>query len=106
MCSTWFGLFLSGAAALVIACAASGTGACSAAGYASNAFDIAPRHADVIWGISNTFGTVPGIVGIFITGWFVDRTGSFAAPFLLTAGFSLLGAIAFLVFGSGARRID
>ena len=28
----------------------------------ANCFDIAPKYADVIWGISNTFATLPGIV--------------------------------------------
>ncbi len=93
-------------AGLILACAAAGLGACVIAGFAPNCFDIAPRHADVIWGISNTVATLPGIVGVFITGWLVDRTGSFAAPFYLTAGIALLGAVAFLVFGSGERRID
>ncbi|GAC1582664.1 MAG: hypothetical protein NVS3B5_17060 [Sphingomicrobium sp.] len=41
-----------------------------------------------------------------MTGWLVDRTGSFAAPFLVTAGISLLGAFVFLAFASGERQID
>jgi MFS transporter, ACS family, solute carrier family 17 (sodium-dependent inorganic phosphate cotransporter), other len=93
-------------AGLIMMCAASGLGACVIAGFAPNSFDIAPRHADVIWGISNTLATLPGIVGVFITGWLADRTGSFAAPFVLTAGLSLLGAVVFLILGSGERRID
>lgn len=68
--------------------------------------NVAPRHADVIWGISNTFATLPGIIGVYATGWLVDRTGSFGAPFFLTAGISLFGAVVFLVFASGERRID
>jgi hypothetical protein len=36
----------------------------------------------------------------------VDRTGSYAAPFLLTAGLSVCGGIFYLVFGSGERQID
>ena len=55
-------------------------------GFGPNSFDIAPRHADVIWGISNTFATIPGVVGVFVTGWLVDRTGSYSAPFAVTAG--------------------
>jgi ACS family sodium-dependent inorganic phosphate cotransporter len=60
----------------------------------------------VIWGISNTVGTLPGIFGVFITGWLVDRTGTYAAPFLLTAGLSVCGGIFYLVFGSGKRQIE
>ncbi len=105
-----FFLLLPGAtsltAALVLMCCASGSCACSSAGFAPNCFDVAPRQADVIWGISNSFATLPGIIGVYATGWLVDRTGSFGAPFFLTAGISLFGAVVFLVFASGERKID
>jgi ACS family sodium-dependent inorganic phosphate cotransporter len=96
----------SATSALVLMCGASGAFAFSLAGFAPNCFDIAPRYADVIWGISNTTATLPGIVGVFVTGWLIDRTGSFAAPFLLTAAISLFGGIFYLVFGSGRREIE
>ncbi len=60
----------------------------------------------MIWGISNTVATLPGIVGVFVTGWLVDRTGTFVAPFLLTAAISVTGALFYLIFGSGTRQID
>ena len=93
-------------AAVLIMCGATGTAACAMSGFAPNCFDIAPKYADVIWGISNTFATLPGIVGIYVTGWLVDRTGTFGAPFVLTAVVSLLGAAVYLAFGSGQRQID
>lgn len=85
---------------------AAGTLAFCLAGFGPNCFDIAPRYADVIWGISNTFGTIPGIVGVAVTGWLVQRTGSYTAPFVLTAAVSVVGALVFLRFGSGVRQID
>lgn len=91
---------------LILMCFATGTAAFSFAGFAVNAFDVAPRHADVIWGISNTFATVPGIVGVAVTGWLVDRTGGYSAPFVTTAGVLALGALVFLTMGSGRREID
>ena len=91
-------------AAVLIMCCATGTSACAMSGFAPNCFDIAPKYADVIWGISNTFATLPGIVGIYVTGWLVDRTGTFGAPFVLTAAVSLFGAAFYLVFGSGRRH--
>jgi ACS family sodium-dependent inorganic phosphate cotransporter len=93
-------------AAVVIMCFATATSACAVSGFAPNCFDIAPKYADVIWGVSNTFATLPGIVGIYVTGWLVDRTGAFSAPFVLTAGISLFGAIFYLVFASGQKHID
>jgi ACS family sodium-dependent inorganic phosphate cotransporter len=93
-------------AAVLLMCGATATSACAMSGFAPNCFDIAPKYADVIWGISNTFATLPGIVGIYVTGWLVDRTGTFGAPFVLTAIVSLLGAAFYLAFGSGQRHIE
>jgi ACS family sodium-dependent inorganic phosphate cotransporter len=93
-------------AALILTCCATGLLAVCFAGFAPNSFDIAPRYADVIWGLSNTFATIPGIVGVFLTGWLVDRTGSFATPFLVTAAVAFVGAILYLVLASGERLLE
>ena len=92
--------------AVALMCGATATSACAMSGFGPNCFDIAPKYADVIWGISNTFATLPGIVGVYITGWLLDRTGSFVAPFLLTAAIAVFGAVFYLVFGSGRQQID
>jgi ACS family sodium-dependent inorganic phosphate cotransporter len=94
------------ALAVVLMCCASGALACNFSGYAVNSFDVAPRHADVIWGISNTFATIPGIVGVAVTGWLVDRTGGYTAPFIVSASIAVLGGAFFLVAGSGERKIE
>jgi ACS family sodium-dependent inorganic phosphate cotransporter len=105
-----FLLLLPGAASvkvgLILMCCASGSFAITCSGFAPNGLDIAPRHADVIWGISNTFATLPGIFGVFLTGWLVDHTGSFAAPFFVTAGVAFFGALVFLLLASGERQIE
>ena len=93
-------------AAVILTCFATGSLAFCFAGFAPNSFDIAPRYADVIWGLSNTFATIPGIVGVFVTGWLVQRTGSYAAPFRATAGIAFLGMLTFLAIASGDRQID
>jgi MFS transporter, ACS family, solute carrier family 17 (sodium-dependent inorganic phosphate cotransporter), other len=93
------------AAVILMTCAAGSFAFCFA-GYAPNGFDLSPRYADVIWGLSNTVGTLPGIFGVYLTGWLVDHTGTFAAPFYVTTGVSFLGALVFLVFASGERQID
>jgi ACS family sodium-dependent inorganic phosphate cotransporter len=94
------------AMAVLLMCGASGTLSICLAGYASNPFDIAPRHADIIWGLSNTAGTIPGIVGVYVTGWLIDRTGSYNAPFFLAAAVALVGAIVYVVYASGVREIE
>jgi MFS transporter, ACS family, solute carrier family 17 (sodium-dependent inorganic phosphate cotransporter), other len=93
-------------AAVILTSAAAGLFALCFAGYAPNCLDIAPRHGDVVWGLSNTVGSLPGIFGIYLTGLMVDRTGSFAAPFYITTGVSLFGALVFLAFASGEKQID
>lgn len=92
--------------AVLLMCGASGTLAFCLAGFAANPFDIAPRHADVIWGLSNTAGTLPGIFGVYITGWLIDRSGSYNAPFFLTAAVGIIGAIVYMLYASGDREIE
>lgn len=91
--------------AVLLMCGATGTLAVCLAGFSPNCFDIAPRYADVIFGISNTFATVPGIIGVAVTGWLVQRTGTYTAPFVVTAAVAVAGALVFLKFGSGRRQI-
>jgi len=91
---------------LLIMCGATGMLALCLGGFGPNCFDIGPRYADVIWGVSNTFATVPGIIGVAVTGWLVDRTGGYTAPFVATAALCGFGALVFLAFGSGRRQID
>jgi ACS family sodium-dependent inorganic phosphate cotransporter len=91
---------------VLLMCGAAGMLALCYAGYAVNGFDIAPRYADVLFGISNTFATVPGIIGVAVTGWLVERTGAYSAPFVVTAAVAVAGALVFLKFGSGRRQID
>lgn len=96
----------SAATGMLIMCAAAGTLAFTLAGFGPNCFDIAPRHASVIWGISNTFATIPGIIGVAVTGWLVERTGGYTAAFVVTASIAITGGLVFLVAGSGERTID
>lgn len=39
--------------------------------FSVNHLDVAPQHASVLMGISNTFATIPGIVSPIITGYIV-----------------------------------
>jgi ACS family sodium-dependent inorganic phosphate cotransporter len=77
----------------------------SMAGFASNHLDISPRHAGVIFGISNTAASIPGIVGVALTGYLVDLSGSFASAFYVTAGVYLFGLLVYLLFGTSKRLI-
>lgn len=66
-------------------------------GYAPALIDLAPRHAPLLVGLSNSFATIPGIVGVGATGFLVQATGSYAAPFLLTAAVGVAGAALFAI---------
>jgi ACS family sodium-dependent inorganic phosphate cotransporter len=94
----------SAAAALGLLCGATGALGFTWSGYAPNSLDIAPGHAALLAGFSNSFATIPGIVGVAVTGWLVDATGTYSAPFVLTAAVGATGALVYALFFS-ARRL-
>jgi ACS family sodium-dependent inorganic phosphate cotransporter len=75
-------------------------------GFAVNHMDIAPRHAGTLMGITNTAGTIPGIIGVYVTGVILDVTGSWALVFGVAAGVTLFGLAFYLMFSSGKRLFD
>lgn len=83
------------AAALSLLCAAAAALACSYSGYAAGVLDIAPHRGAVVFGFSNSFAAIPGILGVAATGWLVDWTGTYSAAFAVTAAISLAGALTF-----------
>jgi ACS family sodium-dependent inorganic phosphate cotransporter len=89
--------------AVIWLCISLGLGSFAFAGVGSNHLDISPRHAGVIFGISNTVATLPGIIGVVITGMLVDQTGTYASAFYLTAGIYLFGLVFYTLFGTGRR---
>jgi ACS family sodium-dependent inorganic phosphate cotransporter len=89
-----------------VMCGALGFLAFTWSGFSPNHLDIAPRQASVLMGITNTAGTIPGVIGVAVTGWLVDTTGSYASPFLLAAGISGMGALVWLLFASGRPVLE
>jgi ACS family sodium-dependent inorganic phosphate cotransporter len=89
--------------AVVLLSIALGLASFSFAGVGCNHLDISPRHAGVIFGISNTAATVPGIVGVALTGYLVDQTGTYASAFYLTAAILVFGWLVYLALGTGKR---
>lgn len=88
--------------ALLLLCGATAAMACSSAGYLAIYLDIAPHESGVLFAFGNSFGTLPGIVGVAVTGWLVDVTGTYFAAFILTAIVSVGGALAFGLFADAA----
>lgn len=92
--------------ALVLLCVTMALYAFSGSGFGSNHLDIAPRYAAALYGVSNTFATIPGIVGVAATGWLLDVTGSYTATFAVAAGINVVGGIVWLVWSTGEKVID
>jgi ACS family sodium-dependent inorganic phosphate cotransporter len=92
--------------ALALLCGALGALAITWGGFISNHLDIAPRHADVLMGITNTAGTIPGVVGVAVTGWLVDASGTYTAAFVLAACVNVVGAIVWLLFATAKPVVD
>ncbi|KAG0442457.1 hypothetical protein HPB47_015699 [Ixodes persulcatus] len=66
-----------------------------------NPQDIAPLHAGSVFGLMNTVGAIPGVVGVYLVGYVVDATRSWALIFHTTALLNVLGCGFFLAFGRG-----
>ena len=75
-------------------------------GFGTNHLDVAPRYAGVLLGITNTAGTLPGIMGVFVTGYLVEQSGSFDIAFTLASAIFVFGALVFLIFGKGEKLFD
>ena len=92
--------------ALVLLCTATGALGLTWCGYAPGFIDVAPRHSALLSGFSNTIATIPGIVGVTVTGWLLDVTGTYSAAFILTASISVLSAMVFGLFFSARPLIE
>jgi len=93
-------------AALFLMCGTLGCIALTWSGWAPNPLDTAPRYADVLAGISSTFGNIPGIVGVALTGWLLDQTGSYSIIFLITAAIQIFGGVMWLIYATGEKIFD
>lgn len=82
------------------------TGGISAAGVYMNQIDIAPRYAGFLLGITNTFGTVSGVVAPIVTGFFTENHSldGWRYVFWLSAGIQISGAVFYTIFGSSKQQ--
>lgn len=87
-------------AVIIVTCAMS-LNAFSNIGMNVNHIDLAPRHSGFLFGLSNSIGIVPGVIGVPLTGWMLEA-GSYNwdGVFGLTAAHYIVGLIVWLVFGS------
>ncbi len=92
--------------AIALMTAGSAIGAFALGGWGSNHMDVAPRHAGTLMGISNTAGTIPGIIGVYVSGLILQYTESWTLVFQVAAAINVFGVLFYLVFASGDRQID
>jgi ACS family sodium-dependent inorganic phosphate cotransporter len=93
-------------AAIALMCVALGVGSFAQSGFASNHLDIAPKYAGALMGLSNTAGTLPGVIGVAVTGYILDATGSWALVFGIAAGLYVAGTAVWLTFAKGEILFD
>jgi len=83
-----------------------GLGGLSWAGFGVNHLDIAPLYAPILMGISNTVGTLPGIMSPTLTGILIkDKTEEeWREVFLVTAAVYAVGALLYGLLASGEKQ--
>lgn len=69
-----------------------GLSALSLGAVSVNHLDIAPRHAGLVFGAGNTAATLAGLVSVPLTGWLLQRTGSWPLVFGLIAAHFVVGS--------------
>jgi len=92
--------------AIALMCVALGLGSFALSGFGSNHLDIAPRYAGALMGLSNTAGTLPGVIGVAVTGYILAATGSWPLVLGIAAGLYVAGAVTWLLFATGERLFD
>lgn len=83
-------------------------------GFASLGFrvsfnDISPSHAGLLYAVCNTFATISGFVGPAVTGILTEgpnghNTAHWQNVFYIAAAFYFIGAIVFVMFGTGEQQ--
>lgn len=86
------------------------------AGFAVNHLDIAPRYAGIVMGVSNTAGTLAGVVGVGLTGQILESAkaagmdltnpNTWTQVFYVPAFLCIFSAVIFLLFSTGERIFD
>ena len=71
--------------------------------YWANLVDLSPPNAGLLCGLSNTFATLPGIYGNFVSAALLESTCSWAAVFSMAILHWALGLAVYLRFASAER---
>ncbi|GFZ17840.1 phosphate transporter 4;6 [Actinidia rufa] len=109
-------LFRTAGGAVFCSSVALGFLALGRAGFAVNHMDVAPRYAGIVMGVSNTAGTLAGIVGVDLTGRLLEAAKtahldlsspeSWRAVFFIPGLLCFFSSFVFLLFSTGERIFD
>src|SRR5690606_33008518 len=89
--------------AIGILCVGVSFGAFAVGGFLVNHMDIAPRHAVKLMGITNTAGSISGVIGVYLSGYILQATNSWLLVFQVAAGVTFLGLVVYLLFASSEK---
>ncbi|KAG2423950.1 hypothetical protein HXX76_014891 [Chlamydomonas incerta] len=84
----------------------------SRGGFSVNHMDIAPKYAGMVMGISNTAGTVSGVIGVAVTGYILDAWGGadnvmgWYVAHAVSAAICFQAMLVFNFFARGERLFD
>ncbi|EYU20236.1 hypothetical protein ABFS82_01G001900 [Erythranthe guttata] len=86
------------------------------AGFAVNHMDVAPRYAGIVMGVSNTAGTLAGVIGVDLTGRLLEAAkaaqldltspDSWRAVFVIPGSLCIFSSLVFLLLSTGDRIFD
>ncbi|KAH7529155.1 hypothetical protein FEM48_Zijuj05G0154500 [Ziziphus jujuba var. spinosa] len=109
-------IFRTSGGAVLCSSVALGFLALGRAGFAVNHMDIAPRYAGIVMGVSNTAGTLAGIIGVDLTGKLLEAARSvdsdlsspesWKAVFFIPGLLCIFSSFVFLLFSTGERIFD
>ncbi|CAB4291028.1 unnamed protein product [Prunus armeniaca] len=106
-------IFRTSLAAVICSSVALGFLALGRAGFAVNHMDIAPKYAGIVMGVSNTAGTLAGIIGVDLTGKLLEAAKfvhsdlsnpeSWRSVFMIPGVLCIFSSLGFLLFSTGER---
>ena len=97
---------------ITILCLCLGSCGFARGGFSVNHMDIAPRYAGILMGISNTAGTVSGLIGVSATGFILEAFGGsqnsagWYQAHLIATVMATAGVGVFISYGRGERLFN
>ena len=77
----------------------------SYAGLYCNHQDMSPRYASILLGMTNTMGAFPGVIGVPLTGYLLEKTDNWeVSMFLPAVFFYITGAAVFAKWGTAEKQ--